>query len=81
MALTLEQIDPQNFIFIPSKNLIEMFEDLKAQIEDYKNVNNEYVQIKMQEEKIKTKKAKKEVPIEEENKNENGLISFTTGGQ
>lgn len=45
-------------MFYPSSNLINLYAELEKQLDEYKDINNEYVQIKLQEEKMKTKKFK-----------------------
>ena len=52
--VTLDQLDPSNFVFIPSDKMIEFFEDLKRNLQKYVTINNEYIQIKLQEENLKT---------------------------
>jgi hypothetical protein len=51
-------LDPNNFVFHPSDKIIEFFEDLKGHLEEFKNINNEYIQIKLQEGKNTNKKPK-----------------------
>lgn len=58
-----------------------LFKDLKGSIEEFKNINNEYIQIKLQEEKVKNKKTKTTQPEEDKNINEEGLAIVNSGGQ
>jgi hypothetical protein len=52
----LQDLEPGNFNFNPSKDFRVMFEDLKKNLSDYVEINNEYFKIKLQEEKIKVSK-------------------------
>ena len=52
----LEQLIPGQLIFLPSANLVNMFSDMSNHIQEYVKLNNEYIQIKIQEEKVKNKK-------------------------
>lgn len=56
VMVTLQQLEPGQFVFAPSEDLVNMFMDLKKQLEEFKTINNEYIQIKLQEEKVKNKK-------------------------
>ena len=61
-----------------------MFKDLQSTIEEFKNINNEYIQIKLQEEKMKNKKVKTTQPEEtkdDKNINDEGLATVNSGGQ
>jgi hypothetical protein len=53
MPCNLEQLEPLGFIFNPSSNFRNMFKDLTKHIEEFVTINNEYVNIKIQEEKAK----------------------------
>ena len=53
ITLSLDQMDPNHFVFMPSSDLTGLYDDLKVHLEDFKNLNNEYIQIKLQEEKMK----------------------------
>lgn len=79
IMLSLDQLDPNNLVFIPSKEMVPMFNELKVHLEEFKNINNEYIQIKLQEEKIKNKKQKQTQPDEKEDVN--GLSAVWSGGQ
>jgi hypothetical protein len=54
----LQDLEPGNFNFNPSKDFRIIFEDLKKNLSDYVEINNEYFKIKLQEEKIKVSKQK-----------------------
>ena len=45
--VTLDQLDPNNFVFCPSEKMIEFFEDLKINMQKFVTINNEYIQIKL----------------------------------
>ena len=51
----LEQLQPGNFVFMPSQDLVNMYKDLSKLVEDFVSLNNEYIQIKIQEEKAKVR--------------------------
>lgn len=57
VIISLDQIDPANLLFVPSRDLMGMFVELKNVIEEFVNANNEYIQIKIQEEKVKVSAA------------------------
>ena len=56
--ISLEQLEPGKFHLNPSQDLINLYQDLKKNIEEFVLINNEYIQIKLQEEKAKNKKQK-----------------------
>lgn len=58
LPCNLDQLEPLGFIFNPSSNFRNMFKDLTKHIEEFVQINNEYVNIKVQEEKAKNKKQK-----------------------
>jgi len=59
----LQDLEPGNFNFNPSKDFRIIFEDLKKNLSDYVEINNEYFKIKLQEEKIKVSKRIKYLKI------------------
>lgn len=84
VMVTLQQLEPGQFVFMPSDDLVNMFNDLKKQLDEFKTINNEYIQIKLQEEKVKNKKQKgatqNDKPDEPET-NQSGLAVVNSGGQ
>ena len=43
VTVTLQQLEPGQFVFMPSDDLVNMFKDLKKQLEEFKTINNEYI--------------------------------------
>jgi len=43
VTVTLQQLEPGQFVFMPSDDLVTMFEDLKEQLDEFKTINNEYI--------------------------------------
>lgn len=84
-VIALDQLDPNTFVFYATKELTSLFKDLTNSIQEFTKINNEYIQIKLQEEKMKNKKTKQTQPIEEnkddKNVNEEGLAIVNSGGQ
>ena len=75
--VSLDQLEPGKFMLNPSQNLIHMYKDLKNHIEEFVQINNEYIGIKVQEEKAKNKKQKTAAGEADEN----GLMTIHSGGQ
>lgn len=49
-------------------------------VSEYKDINNEYIRIKLQEEKMKNKKIKNTQPEDNKTLNEDGLAVVNCGG-
>jgi len=43
IMLSLDQLEPGNLVFMPSKELVSMFTELKTHLEEFKVINNEYI--------------------------------------
>lgn len=56
VTVTLQQLEPEIFEFMPRLTWTVMFKDLRKQLNDFKIINNEYIYIKLLEEKVKNKK-------------------------
>ena len=51
--MILESLKPGEFMFNPSQSLVTFMQELKKQLGEYIEINNEYFKIKQQEERIK----------------------------
>ena len=79
MPSNLTTLIPGNFVFMASNDIKDLFKDISKIVEEYVQYNNEYIQIKIKEERHKNKRQKTGNQMIEET-NEAGMAVIHSGG-